>query len=262
MPSDLHPLTYISQYFDTVEVNSTFYRPPDPRFCTSWLAKAAQNPRFKFTVKLWQRFTHERDAWPTDNEIKAVKEGIQPLADAGKLGAMLVQFPWSFKRTAENRKWLAQVLETFGAYPLALEIRHASWDVPEVYDGLAERHVAFCNIDQPQFHDSIAPSAHLTARVGYVRLHGRNYQDWFRDSAGRDERYDYLYSAEELKPWVEKIERIRKQADEVYAITNNHYRGQAVVNALELQDQLGQDKPKPPIHLVEAYPQLRALERA
>jgi uncharacterized protein YecE (DUF72 family) len=261
MARDLHPLTYISEFFDTVEVNTTFYRPPDPRYGMSWVAKVAHNPRFKFTLKLWQRFTHERDAWPTADEVRAVTEGIQPLADAGKLGAMLVQFPWSFKRTPENRQWLARVLDTFGAYPLALEIRHASWDVPEVYDSLAERHIAFCNIDQPQFHDSIAPSTQVTARVGYVRLHGRNYKDWFRDEAGRDERYDYLYSAEELKPWVAKIERMRQQAEEVYAITNNHYRGQAVVNAFEIQAELGQDKPSPPSHLVEAYPQLRVLEK-
>lgn len=261
MPGAMHPLTFISEYFDAVEVNSTFYAPPNPRYCVSWLAKSQQNPRFKFTVKLWQRFTHERDTWPADADVQAVQDGVRPLVEAERLGAILVQFPWSFRRTPANRQWLAQVLDAFADYPLALEIRHASWNVPEVYEGLAERQVAFCNIDQPLFRDSLAPSDHVTARVGYVRLHGRNHQDWFREDAGRDERYDYLYSPDELKPWIEKIERIRKQAGEVYVITNNHYRGQAVVNALEIQAALRQDAPAPPVHLVEAYPQLRELAK-
>lgn len=257
MPSRIHPVEFLSQFFDTIEINSTFYRPPSARTSASWASRAAANERFKYTVKLWQRFTHEREEWPSEDEVTAFASGIAPLAVAGKLGAVLVQFPWSFKRTPENRQWLARVMDAFAEYPLALEVRHASWDEPHVYEELAERGVAFCNIDQPIFSKSIEPGAKVTSRVGYVRLHGRNAQDWFREEAGRDERYNYLYSPEELKPWVEKIQRIRSVADETYVITNNHYRGQAVVNALEIQHRLGHAPVEVPTSLVEHYPRLK-----
>ncbi|MCP4644387.1 MAG: DUF72 domain-containing protein, partial [bacterium] len=259
MPRSAHPLTFLAEFFDTIEVNSSFYRPPNPRHCVSWLEKSVGNPRFKFTMKLWERFTHKRDTWATDDEIRQVCDGMAPLVEADKLGALLIQFPWSFKRTPESRTWLAKVVDAFAAYPLALEIRHASWNRPEVYEGLAERGVAFCNIDQPLFANSIEPSDTVTAPVGYVRLHGRNAADWFRNDAGRNDRYNYLYSDGELADWLKKVERIRANADEIYVITNNHYRGQAVVNAFELQDGLGQHPARIPESLVEAYPRLKGL---
>lgn len=260
MGSRVHPVEFLAQFFDTIEINSTFYRPPAARTSASWAKKAAGNDRFKYTVKLWQRFTHERDEWPSEDEVTAFTSGIAPLAVEGRLGAVLVQFPWSFKRTPESREWLARVLDTFAEFPLALEVRHASWDEPRVYEELADRGVAFCNIDQPLFSKSIKPMAAVTSRVGYVRLHGRNAQDWFRAEAGRDERYNYLYSPEELQPWIEKIERVRSAADETYVITNNHYRGQAVVNALEIQHRLGKRPVEVPETLLEHYPRLETIQ--
>ena len=259
LPRDMHALDLLCEWFDTVEINSTFYRPPNPRHCESWVRKIEKKPRFMFTAKLWRRFTHERETWPSSKEVTEFIQGIGPLDDAGRLGAILVQFPWSFRRNDENRRWLGQIVETFGAYPLAIEVRHSSWDRPEVYRGFEEHRVAFCNIDQPMFNDSIGPSGHVTAPLAYVRLHGRNRENWFREGAGRDARYDYLYSSDELKPWIAKIESIRERAKEIYAITNNHYRGQAVVNAFEIEGALGRRDLKPPPHLVEVYPRLKAL---
>jgi uncharacterized protein YecE (DUF72 family) len=261
MPHGAHPLDLISRMFDTVEINSTFYRPPQAGYCHNWLRRAEQNGRFRFTVKLWKRYTHERDTWPSADEEKLFKSGIDPLVRAGKLGALLVQFPWSFKNNDENRSWLGDLFDSFAEYPLALEIRHASWNVPEMYEHLAEKRVAFCNIDQPVFHGSLKPTSEVTARVGYVRLHGQNYANWFREDAGRDARYDYLYSEEELEPWVEKIQRIRKIADEVYVITNNHYRGQAVVNAFQILSKLTGGTFEIPDSLVAVYPQLKKIAR-
>lgn len=258
--SRTHPVDFLAQYFDTIEINSTFYRPPSARTSASWARRGAENPAFKYTVKLWQRFTHERDTWPSDDEVTAFTSGIAPLAVSGKLGALLIQFPWSFKRTPENRTWLARVLDAFSEFPRVLEVRHASWDVPEVYEQLAERNVAICNIDQPLFSKSIKPQDKVTAPVGYVRLHGRNAHDWFRADAGRDERYDYLYSPEELEPWIEKIDRVRQAAEETYVVTNNHYRGQAVVNALEIQQRLGKvPRAELPALLVDHYPRLKEI---
>jgi uncharacterized protein YecE (DUF72 family) len=257
MPRSVHALELLSEWFDTVEINSSFYRPTNPKHAESWVQKVAGNQNFRFTAKLWERFTHQRDEWPSESDARQVREGFAPLAGAGMLGAMLMQFPWSFRRTPENRHWLSRIIDTFSDYPLALEVRHASWDQPEVYEGLRERGVAFCNIDQPMFRNSIAPSQKVTAPLGYVRLHGRNYNDWFREEAGRDDRYDYLYSEEELKPWMEKIERIQETADQVYAITNNHFRGQAVVNAFEMESAAGVKRVPIPEHLMAEYPQLR-----
>ncbi len=259
MPRGRHRLNYLSRFFDTIEVNSTFYRPVRDTTCAKWLAETASNPDFMFTVKLWRRFTHERDSWPSDKETREFMDGISPLEKEGKLGAVLAQFPWSFRRTPENSRWLADTIEAFSGYPLVIEVRHASWNTPEFYEALANRHVAFCNIDQPLTRNSIEPGERVTAPVGYVRLHGRNYENWFRSDAGRDDRYNYLYSEDELGPWVERIERMRLRTDEIYVITNNHYRGQAVVNAFELQHRLVNKCVDPPPSLVQAWPRLERL---
>jgi len=259
MPRGHHPLRFLSELFDTVEINTSYYRPLNPRHGIGWLAHVADNPRFMFTAKLWKRFTHERETWPGPADADVVRKGLDPLAEAGKLGALLVQFPWSFKRTLEERQWLARVVETFSEYPLVVELRHASWNDPEVFQSFAERKIAFCNIDQPLFRQSLPPTAHVTAPVGYVRLHGQNHNDWFRESATRNDRYDYLYSQEELKPWIDKIESIQRDTSDVYVVTNNHYKGQAVVNALELEEGLGRREFVLPRHLVEAYPRLKRL---
>ncbi len=238
-PRDFDPLTYLAGYFDTVEVNSTFYRPAAATAAKGWVERAVEGERapdrFRFTAKLWQRFTHQRADAFTPADVDLVRRGFDPLAESGRLGAVLVQFPWSFKRDDINREWLEDVTRAFGregaGYPLVLEVRHASWDVPPFYRGLAERGVGFVNVDQPLFGKSLGPSAAATAPVGYVRLHGRNYDDWFRPDVGVEARYDYLYSAEELRPWAERAKAVAAVAPETYVVTNNHYRGQAIANA-------------------------------
>ena len=254
-PRDFDPLAYLAGYFDTVEVNSTFYRPAAANAAEGWVERAAAGERardrFRFTAKLWQRFTHQRDAAFTAADVDAVRKGFDVLADAGRLGAVLVQFPWSFKRDDASREWLDDVTRAFGregaGYPLVLEVRHASWNVPAFYQGLAERGIGFVNVDQPLFGKSLGPSATATAPVGYVRLHGRNYEDWFRPDAGVEARYDYLYSAEELAPWAERTKAVAAVASETYAVTNNHYRGQAITNAVMLEAMVaGHAVPAPP----------------
>lgn len=259
LPRGLHPLNYLASYFNTVEVNSSFYRPPRRDYAERWLDHVAGEPRFTFTVKLWQRFTHERQVRPLEEDVEIFKQGISPLLEAGKLGGLLAQFPWSFRNIEENRDWLRGVLDAFAEYPLVLEVRHASWNVPEVYAALQKRRVAICNIDQPLFRDSVEPDSKVTARVGYVRLHGQNHSDWFREDAGRDARYNYLYSQEELEPWVEKIKEMRKKAERLYVITNNHYKGQAAVNALQIVHMITGEKVKAPASLIKAFPQLAPI---
>lgn len=252
-PKNFDPLAYLARYFDTIEINSTFYRPASARAAAVWAQRVAHNPDFRFTAKLWQRFTHERGAAWSPKEVALAREGLQPLADAGRLGCVLAQFPWSFKCTPESREWLDDVLSAFARFPLAVEVRHGSWNVPEFYASLAERGVGAVNIDQPVFKNSIKPGAQVTAHVGYVRLHGRNYENWFRDDAEPHERYDYLYSAGELRPWLDRIHQVAARARETYVITNNHYEGQGAVNAAMLRKLYGDEHVEVPPELDEAY---------
>ena len=183
-------------------------------------------------------------------------KGIDPLAEAGKLGALLLQFPWSFKNTDEERAYLIKLIDRFKDYPLIIEVRHASWNTPAIYEELEKREVGICNIDQPIFKKSIRPSALTTSTLGYVRLHGRNYQNWFREKAVRDERYNYLYSLDELEPWIVRIREVGKQSKETYVISNNHFLGKAVVNALEIKSTLEGKRVRAPLPLFQKYPQL------
>lgn len=248
-PKGFDPLTYIAGYFDTIEINSTFYRPARESVAHSWLERVEDNPKFRFTAKLWRRFTHERkQAWSAA-EVNQVRAAFDPLAESGRLGAVLLQFPWSFRRTDENREWLDDLTTTFSDYSLVLEVRHTSWNEPEFFQELQERGIGFVNIDQPLFTKSIAPSAHVTSSVGYIRVHGRNYKDWWREKAQPHERYDYLYPAEELQPWAQRAEEIAANpaTEEVYVVTNNHYRGKGITNALMLQSMVEKESvPGPP----------------
>ncbi len=248
-------LAYIANFFDTIEINSSFYRPPTPKMTNSWVRRVAHNPNFKFTAKLYQRFTHERGK-ATEYDERAYRNGVDPLAQAGKLGAILLQFPWSFKNTDEGRDQLSGLLDRFKDYPRVVELRHASWNTSEGYESLEDRDVGFCNIDQPLFARSIKPSARATSRVGYVRLHGRNYENWFSEKASPAERYDYLYSLDELEPWVENVKKVAKSAGETYVVTNNHFRGKGIVNALEIKSRLAGEKVAGPPSLLNEYPRL------
>ena len=255
------PLRFIADYFDTVEINSSFYAPPRPHTAAGWVRRVSHNPRFKFTAKAWQRLSHERrDATAASlaADCDVVRAATAPLAEAGKLGALLIQFPWSFRCTGESLEYLVSLFKLLGDFPLALEVRHGSWDQEIVYTFLNENGVAFCNVDQPVIGQSLKPSARVTAPVGYFRLHGRNYRNWFAEDAGRDARYDYLYSREEIGQISRLVRKIRQEAQETYAITNNHFRGQALVNALEILEELDARPPAVPPALAEAYPRLKS----
>ena len=252
-PRGFSELSYIARYFDTVEINTTFYRPPTPWLARQWVRKVAHNPDFEFTAKLWQRFTHEGAALGTEDERK-FKEGIQPLVDADRLGALLVQFPWRFKNEPGNREWLGTLLDAFFEYPLVVEFRHASWLTDEVLEFLRQRGVGFANIDQPVIGKSVPPTSLATSEIGYIRFHGRNYRDWFREGAGRDDRYNYLYSDEELEEWVDRVRDLEKQTKKNFLIYNNHYGGKAVVNALQMKAKLTGKPVLAPPTVVQAFP--------
>ncbi len=258
-PRGFSELAYLAQYFDTIEINVTFYRPIPAKTAASWLDKITAYPRFRFTAKLWRGFTHERNATAADEQ--EFKDGFAPMLEQGKLGALLMQFPWSFRNTAENRDYLARLNARFCEFPRVLEVRHGSWSEPGVLDLLEQLDLGLCNIDQPLFRRSVAPSAITTSPIGYVRLHGRNYDSWWRENKYYGERYDYLYSVEQLAPWIDRIKTVAQAARDTYVVTNNHYIGKGVVNAFEISSILKEEAVPMPPELIARYPELQPFEK-
>jgi uncharacterized protein YecE (DUF72 family) len=236
--SKFDPLAYLASFFDTIEINSPFYRIPPPTHAKSWARRVAGNRSFRFTTKVFRGFTHDKvDMAPAD--VHAFREYLDPLMEAGLLGAVLLQYPWSFRSSPESHARLEALFRALEGYPLALEVRHATFQNETFFHFLEGHGVAWVNVDQPLFHDSVKPADTTTGSLAYVRLHGRNYEKWFTHAESW-ERYNYLYSKDELSPWVERIGNMAKSKD-TYVITNNHFRGQAIVNAGELKEALGQD---------------------
>ncbi|HVS87442.1 MAG TPA: DUF72 domain-containing protein [Candidatus Acidoferrum sp.] len=263
-PRGFHEASYLAEFFDTIEINTSFYQPLRPEHAAQWIDRVAANPRFVFTAKLWQRFTHDTTSPKSGAaaaDERAVRAGFDPLRNAGKLGAVLLQFPFSFHRTKETTSYLADVLKRFADYPLVVEVRHASWNSQETFDLLHKSNAGFCNIDQPIIGRSIGPSEATTSPIGYIRLHGRRYDTWFTDDATipTHERYNYLYSPEELAPWASRIRKVAEKARDVFVVTNNHYQGKSVVNALQLISILKRSKVKVPEPLRQHYPELEEI---
>jgi uncharacterized protein YecE (DUF72 family) len=239
----IDPLEYLARYFDTIEVNSSFYRTPPPTHASSWVRRVAANPEFRFTTKLYKGFTHDA-GFPAAADVAAFRRFLEPLADARRLGAVLAQYPWSFRNTESAIRRIGDTADALAPYPLVVEVRHGGFDDPHFFAMLERIGVGFANIDQPVIGDSLAPTSIATSTTSYVRFHGRNYEKWF-DHDEAWERYDYLYSEEELEPWVRTVNGLAEKGD-VYVITNNHFRGQAIVNAIDLRRAVGQSIEVPP----------------
>jgi uncharacterized protein YecE (DUF72 family) len=184
------------------------------------------------------------------------------------LGALLIQFPVSFKNTSLNREYLDRLLRQFIEYPRVVEVRHSTWNDSETLAAFAQKNVGFCNIDQPLLGRSLAPTEHVTGAIGYVRLHGRNYEHWFADQGSadqgsdsdrRNDRYNYLYNEKELSGWKERIQNVAERAQTTYVITNNHFESKAGVNALELKAMISGKRVLAPSTLIGKYPELRRI---
>jgi uncharacterized protein YecE (DUF72 family) len=236
-------LEYYSQFFNAVEVNSSFYRPPNPGYVDNWVHRTP--PDFRFAVKLWQKFTHPgmyqaatgEAAVISQRDVDLFHNSLEPLYQSGKFGALLAQFPPSFKNDHYGQQILSAVIRTFGQYRLAVELRHRSWsDDARTADLLREHNAAWVQIDEPKFPSSIATDIPLTADMAYFRFHGRNRENWW---AGDSEtRYKYLYSPEEIKELADRMEPALQQSSLTFAFFNNHWRGYAPRNAVALKKEL------------------------
>ena len=269
LKKEKHPVEYLAQYFDLIEINTSFYGRIRPEVGKLWCKKAkAVNPNFLFTAKLNKAFTHSPIAVIESTSAATIrfdpkdehdaKLGLDSVAEAQMLGALLMQFPISFRNTNENRDHLDLLIRMFGQYPLAVEVRHASWSNEGTLRYFAEKGVAFCNIDQPLLGQAVRPSDHVTSAIGYVRLHGRRYDQWFEPEKSSD-RYDYLYTGDELQGWKTKIANVARKAEVTFVVANNHFEGKAPANALELRSMLSGNKVKAPPTLVQVYPRLTAI---
>lgn len=264
-----HPVEYMARYFDMLEINTSFYGHIKPEWGKLWCRKARLvNPEFLFTAKLNRAFTHSPIAVVEStssetirigpNDEQWAKAGFDSIAEDNMLGAVLLQFPISFKNTDRNRDYLDGVLEKFRQYPLVVEVRHNSWTNEGTLRYFAQKGVAFCNIDQPVLGKAVVPSERVTSSIGYVRLHGRNYERWFDSDSGND-RYNYLYTQPELEKWKGRIDAIAGKARKTFVVTNNHFEGKAAVNALQLKSMLRGAPVKVPETLSQRYWELAEI---
>ena len=265
-------LAYYAERFDTVEVNSSFYRMPEADMSRAWVRRTPEG--FLFAVKLYQKFTHpdmylSRDGvkdWDLSREdFDLFRSGIGPIVEAGRLGAILAQFPASFQSEPETRDYLDWLMDGLGAYPVAVELRHRSWsdDAERTRAMLGSHRAAWVLIDEPKFRSSVDQQTDAAlipeSPIAYVRLHGRNAAQWW-EHEHRDDRYNYLYSQEELGPYADAARDAARREKKVMMYLNNHFSAKAVANATILKRDLGQLLPadyEP--EMVERYPELKGV---
>jgi uncharacterized protein YecE (DUF72 family) len=252
-------LAAMAALFDVLEINTTFYRLPARKQVVEWARRVASRPRFRFTVKAPRVLTHEEVGAESDlgSRCAELTERLAPLVDSGRLAALLLQFPYRFRAGPGGWDRIERLAALLREYPLVAEFRRAEWARGGGIERLRRLGVAFCNIDQPAIQGNLVPTEIFTRDPAYVRLHGRNAAAWFRKDAGRDARYDYLYSQEELREWAERAHALGAAgASEIVVIANNHYRGKAVCNALELRRLLEDPGAQAPAPLAAAFPRL------
>lgn len=264
-PRGFHPLGYLAPFVDCVEVNSSFYAVPRREHVERWAELVRGLAGFRFLVKLLQDFTHKPvpdDPREWDRKAADWRAAVEPLVRRRLLAGVLVQFPASFVHGPPGVRRLGRIRTLLEGLPLVLELRHASWFTPLALDEIRGLAYSLAHVDLPPAW-SHPPARHPpTGPIGYLRLHGRNEQQWFRKGAGRDDRYDYLYTPPEIGELTERVRSIAAESEETYAITNNHFEGQAVANAIEMRWLLGGREPvRAPPELVRAFPHLAPLVR-
>jgi uncharacterized protein YecE (DUF72 family) len=262
-------LAFYAEHFDTVEVNSSFYRVPTVATVEKWAERTPEG--FEFSLKLYQKFTHPdlfgkaTGGDPSQlgaKDVDAFRVALEPLVKAGKLGALLAQFPASFKNDAESAGYLEWLLKSFKDYPIAVELRHRTWSEQpsETAQLLSAYDAALAQIDEPKFKTSIRQTLLPNVKsVYYLRLHGRNAAQWWKHEASED-RYNYLYSEEELQPFAEAAKAASREVKKAYLYANNHFSAKSVANAAILKAQLGQELDgEYPVAFVEEYPDLKGM---
>ncbi|MEO6711260.1 MAG: DUF72 domain-containing protein [Planctomycetota bacterium] len=262
-PRGFHPLAFLSRFVNTIEINSSFYGVPKRENSMHWAELIAHLPEFRFTAKLHQDFTHSaRPLADLASEVGEFHAGFEPLIQAGRLSALLAQFPLGFRFEPAGAARLSELCSVFARVPLVVELRHASWYEPPGIDLIEQLGCSLAAIDLPEAANH-PPAVHPTpGPIGYLRLHGRNAAAWFARDSGRDEKYDYLYTTAEIATLADRARRLAGQHDETFVVTNNHFEGKAVANALELLANLTGARVPAPRSLALRYPELQALTKS
>lgn len=220
--------------FDILEINSTYYALPAQKSMESLVKRTS--PDFKFSIKTYKEMTHQIKNKKDNKDIfDKFKFSIQPIVDSGKLLCILAQFPYSFHQVKENFEYLEYFKEQTLGLPTVIEFRNRYWHKEEVLDFLKDKDLGYCIVDEPKLKGLMPFNSVITSDIAYFRLHGRN-KDWFE--AEKSLRYDYLYSEEELKEFVDPIKKLEEKASQTVIFFNNCHIGKAVKNAQMLKDVL------------------------
>jgi uncharacterized protein YecE (DUF72 family) len=217
-------LDFYKDHFKVTEINSTYYRIPHPAVFFNMVKKVQDD--FEFIIKTHRSFTHDRKELAEKG--KEYNDAVRPVLDSGRLKGYIAQFPYSFKYNRTNLEYIVNGLEYFKDAPLFVEFRHVTWDNADVYKALRQAQIGFCSVDEPSLPGLFPPKAEATSEIGYIRFHGRNEINWW---GGGGDRYDYLYSKNELMEWKNKIEDLKSRTNKIYLFFNNCHLGQAVRNA-------------------------------
>ena len=228
-------LCYYSAIFNTVELNFTYYCLPNPFSFYNMCRKVNDPGNFIFSVKANSIFTHERDYCRDD--VKKFTESLKPLADSGSLGSILFQFPYSFKFSRKNLDYILKIGNEFAGCEICAEFRNINWINEDTLGCLGHANIGFCNVDEPELKGLIPPTGISTSDTGYIRFHGRNKVNWWEHKQAW-QRYDYMYSQEELAEWIPLVKEIKAKTKKAFIYFNNHYKGKAAKSALMFMDLL------------------------
>ena len=212
--------------FSFVEINSTYYRLPHWKMIDS-LGKSPSG--FQFVFKTHKSVTHDRSTDSFTN-CRLLCQALEPVTYAGKLGGILAQFPYSFRNTEENRHYLLALKEEVNPLPLIVEFRRSDWQTPSVYSFLRQNNISYVCVDEPQVKGLMKPAVVKTSGIFYLRFHGRNRTKWWNHEKPY-ERYDYLYSRDELQQWAPDLKKLLQKDGTFFISFNNHFQAQAVINA-------------------------------
>jgi uncharacterized protein YecE (DUF72 family) len=246
-------LDYYCRQFPLVELNFTFYRPPTP----SMLGRLADHTPegFQFLVKLPRTLSHDKD--PKD--LPAFRQAVEEIHCRGRLLGLLCQLPQATHDTPQHRNWLSRLGEALGAYQLAVEFRHRSWDHAETPAWLAERKLNLVSVDVPELPGLYPRRLVQSSRTVYLRMHSRNALNWYRSDK---DRYDYDYDDEALADWIRAVREAAAQTDRVFLLFNNCQRGQAAANAERMRELLNRMTPEWEVVNAFASPPTRAQQRS
>ncbi len=266
-PKTFRKLEFYSRFFDCVEVNATFYNPSfSPEIARGWLNDVSGNKDFVFTVKLYRGFTHTFKV--LKKEVRSIQKFLDVFASEGKLGGVLIQFPYAFTYNPARCRYIMELSRTFRQHRLFVEVRHYSWDTPAMYNFFQDNKLHLVNVDLPHIKEHIRLNSLVWNGAAYFRLMGRNSVSWdnpWRLEEDRrhfiSDRYNYLYSEDEIQHLFSLIESVKEQSNTTFAVFHNDPEANSLINGFQMR-YLAQKKKIPvPQNMTNSFPELKTISR-